>query len=61
MDALAVALVCSERPGIEMQVVRRVVAVDVRVFENIGHRAEHPEMSEGVLYNSEILASEGMC
>ena len=48
----------SERPGIEMQIVCRVVSVDVRVFENIGLRAKYAEMSDGVDYYAKVLATK---
>lgn len=45
---LAMPCIRSERTSIEMQVVSGVVAVDVRVFENVGLRAQYAEMANGV-------------
>ena len=58
MDTLAVTLVGPERAGIEVEEVRRVVAVDVPVFENVALRVKHPEMPECVAYYIEVTAAE---
>ena len=47
-----------ERARIKVQVVRRVVAVDVLVFENVGLGAEYAEMSDGVAYYVKTFATK---
>ena len=61
MNAFAVAVVGPERPSIEMHVIRRVVPVDVRVFENVGLGVEDTQMSECVAYYIKVLAPENPC
>ena len=60
MDALTVSGVSPERAGIKVKEVRRVVAVDVRVFENVALRVKHAEMSERVAYHIAALATESL-
>ena len=60
MDALTVSVVSPERAGIEVEEVRRVVAVDVPVFENVALRVKHAEMSECVAYHSVVPATESL-
>ena len=48
VNALAVALVCPKRAGVELGVVGGVVAVDVGVFEDVGLRADDAEVSNRV-------------
>ena len=49
MRALAVSCIRSERTGIKVEVVGRVVAVYVGVFENVRLRAQYTEMANGVV------------
>ena len=60
VDTLAVTLVGPERAGIEVEEVRRVVAVDVPVFENVALRVKHPEMSECVAHHIAFPATESL-
>ena len=58
VDALAVLLVGVEREGVELGVVRGVVAVDVGVFDNIGLGVEYAKMPDRVAYYVTIRTTE---
>ena len=58
---LAVALVGVEREGVELSVVRRVVAVDVGIFENVAARVEHAKMPDRVAYDVKASTAEDAC
>ena len=60
MGALTVSVVSPERAGIEVEEVRRVVAVDVPVFENVALRVKHVEMSDCVAYHIVVPATESL-
>ena len=61
VDALAVSLVRVEREGVELGVVRGVVAVDVGVFENVGLRVECAKMPDRIAYYVKVRAAEYEC
>ena len=60
MRTPAMSFVCPERTGIEVQVVRRVIAVDVGVFEKVGLGAENPKMANGVLDYIRVTIAQGV-
>ena len=47
-----------EREGVEPGVVRRVVAVDVGVFENVALRVEYAKMPDRVAYYVKIRTTK---
>ena len=60
MCALAVSLVRSERSGVKMQEVSRVVAVDVGVFKNVRLRTKYAEMANCAVYYTRVAISQGV-
>ena len=55
------SLVDVEREGVELGVVRGVVAVDVGVFDNVGLGVEYAKMPDRVAYYVTIRTAEYEC
>ena len=60
MDALTMSIVSPKGSGVEVEVVRRIVAVDIRIFDYVGSRTKHSKVAECVANYIEAFATEGI-